>query len=198
MRAFALATALLIASACASAPSAPPLAAETESILIVPPIDETQGKAAGKLYAATLTRALVDRGYYVFPSSVVSPVLSRLKIDANTPGALGRLDRVFGADAVLTTRIREFGRAIHISCALVDARSGRTLWEGEVEADEAGELPVETMVEIANARAFAALPPGPHHPHYGKWLEERRNAAGDRPDGQPSSKKAASFRLRLP
>lgn len=196
MRAFALATALLIVSACASTPSAPPLAAKTESILIVPPIDETLGKAAAKQYASTLTRALVDRGYYVFPSSVVSPVLSRLKIDASTPDALSRLDRVFGADAVLTTRIREYGRAIHISCALVDARSGRTLWEGEVEADESGELPVETMVELANARAFAGLPPGPHHPQYGKWLEERRDAAGDRPDGQPSSKKVGSFRLR--
>ncbi|MFO0727954.1 MAG: DUF799 family lipoprotein [Myxococcota bacterium] len=161
-RAATLALVASLSLACASAPP-PKLAEGPRSILVVPPVDETRSTQAARIYGATLTRALVDRGYYVFPSSVVTPVLGRLKIDASTEGALERLEKVFGADAILVTRIRSFAPKMEVSCSLLEAHSGREIWHGEIAAEGAAESALESIALGANARAFANLPLGPQH-----------------------------------
>lgn len=152
----------VLSGACASAPLRTAGDGVPKAIMVAPPVTDSGAKDAGRLYAATLTRPLVEHGYYVFPSSVVSPVLSKLKIDAETPGALARLDGVFGADAILITHVSASPDAIEVSAKLVEVKSGRVLWEGAGSAQGAG--PMRDLAELANAGAFEDLPRGAHHP----------------------------------
>ena len=135
--------------------------------MVAPPVDDSGVADAAQIVGPTLTRPLVEHGYYVFPSSVVSPVLSRLKIDAQNPAAIARLDGVFGAEAILLTRIKAFRRAqgehqVEVALQLLEVKSGRVLWEGSGAASGDGEGvdPMRALAEAANQGAMAQLPRG--------------------------------------
>ncbi len=82
------------------------------SILVLPPVDDTMEVAASYAYLPTVTRPIVERGYYVFPVAVVD----RMMRENGLPGpaemhtiALAKIDEIFGADAVLYLTLSDWG-----------------------------------------------------------------------------------------
>jgi len=114
-----------------------------KSILVLPAINDSIEVGASAHWLPTISRALGERGYYVFPVAVVDAVLRQN--GAPTPADMAALPRerlreFFGADAVLLTRIREWGTSyqvvwstsqVVIECQLVDLHTGTMLWRGE-------------------------------------------------------------------
>lgn len=137
-----------LAAALAACASSPPhdysayLAHMPRAILVLPPINDSIDVNASSAFLATVTRPLAERGYYVFPVAVVDAYLRQngrpTPADMHTV-ELSKLREVFGADAVLYIRIKEWGTTYQLinsssrvvtECRLVDLQSGATLWAG--------------------------------------------------------------------
>jgi hypothetical protein len=118
------------------------------SILVLPPLNESPEVNASYAYMSTLTRPLVERGYYVFPVAVVDACMR--ENGCPTAGEMhqvppDRLRAVFGCDAVLYITLREWGNKyeilssvaeVSVKARLVDCVSGETIWEGTGRAAE--------------------------------------------------------------
>ena len=103
------------------------------SILVMPPINETNKVDAKEAVYATLYRPLVDRGYYVF-----SPLLSQELLQSESAddaerfidGTLKPFYQVYHADAVLFTIIKKWQKAPLLNNINVEMeyilRSGKT------------------------------------------------------------------------
>lgn len=116
------------------------------SVLVLPPLNESPEAAASDLYLPTVTRALAERGYYVFPIVVVDRMMKENGLP--TPGEmhqvpLTKLREVFGADAVLYLTVTDWGTSyrvlesrttVTVVGRLVDIASGTTLWQGQQTA----------------------------------------------------------------
>ena len=166
----ALAVALL--AACAAPPQEVDrtalLAHMPHSILVLPPLEETPVADAPEQYLGTITRPLVERGYYVFPVALVDLILKENGLP--TPGemhqvSLRKLGEVFGADAVLYVTLTDWGTSyevvgsqttVTIQARLVDVRTGVELWHGERTAvDDSGSGGQNSLVGmIAAAIAY--------------------------------------------
>jgi len=145
-----LRAALLAASALAGCSSPPEVRDRTaylehmpHSILVLPPLEETPVADAPYLWLGSITRPLVERGYYVFPVALVDAILKENGLP--TPGemhqvSLQKFGEVFGADAVLYVTLKEWGTSylvvssrttVSIQARLVDVRTGVEIWRGE-------------------------------------------------------------------
>ncbi len=118
------------------------------SILVLPPRNESTDVNAPYIFLSTITRPLVDRGYYVFPVAVIDDFMK----DNGLPTAyemhnvpLNKLYEVFAADAVLYVNIEEWGQkylvlssstVVKFGAQLVDSKSGEVLWTGQQYAVE--------------------------------------------------------------
>lgn len=144
----------LLAAACLLAACATPksydysafLAARPKSILVLPPLNEALDIKASPSLLAQSSLPLAEAGYYVFPVAVVEE--SFRSNGLALPGEIhavspAKLREIFGADAVLYLRIREYGTryavlssdtTVAASAKLVDLRNGATLWEGSARA----------------------------------------------------------------
>ena len=117
-----------------------------KSILVVAPLNETAAIEATDRFMSTITAAVAEQGYYVFPlvlvdqmfkeNGVVSPIEIR-QVSAS------KLYEIFGADALLNISIRSWGTSysvIHSSTEvtldyqLIDLASGELLWSGSGRA----------------------------------------------------------------
>ncbi len=144
-RAFALAvlgTTLPLCSCAAPYDYGPYLEHMPKSILVLPPLNESPDVNAPYSYLSTVTRPLAERGYYVFPVSVVDAFLKENGLP--TPGEMHQvpLDRVrdlIGADAVLYLKIDQYGTTyqifnsqtiVEVEGRLVDVNTGTTIWSG--------------------------------------------------------------------
>lgn|SRR5574344_408553 len=83
------------------------------SIMIMPPINETDEKSAKESLYATLTQTIAESGYYVFPTILISDMLKKNKrYDSekiiNTK--LNDFNTQFGADVLLFTIIKRWER----------------------------------------------------------------------------------------
>ncbi len=143
--AWALAGAVLLGAACASAePYDYTLFREhwPRSLLVLPPLDNTLEVDAAYAYLSTVTRPLAEQGYYVFPAAVVDRMLrdNGLPTPAEMHGvSLARIDEVFGADAVLYITLQDWGTAyavldsstvVSAEARLVDVKTGQEIWRG--------------------------------------------------------------------
>ena len=111
-----------------------------KSILILPPMNETSEIKATNAFLATVSAPLAEKGYYVFPVTLVDKKLKNNGV--TTAGdmhrvALDKLREVFGADAVLYITIRDWATKymvidsyteVDIHYRLVDLRTGQELW----------------------------------------------------------------------
>ncbi len=139
----------LIGFACQAAPKfdySTYLEHQPRSILVLPPLDETLEVNASYGSLSTLTRPLVERGFYVFPVALVDAVLRQNGLP--TPGEmhqvpLSKLREVFDPDAVLYVTVSNWGTsyqvinsqsAVTLRGVLVDASTGTELWHGEQTA----------------------------------------------------------------
>ncbi len=134
----------LLLFGCASAPPKPSFAQfRTEnprSILVVPAVNKSVDVDAPDYFLATISKALAERGFYVFPVNMVRSVLADDGLnDANLvhSGDPRRLGELFGADAVMYISIERWDAryvilsttvTVDLKYTLKSARTGQELW----------------------------------------------------------------------
>jgi hypothetical protein len=164
---------------------------EPRSILILPPVNKSNSAEALAAFELTLTRPLVEQGYYVFPMLATNVLLQQSGLalgsaDTNRSVALKNLT---GADAFLYVTITEWTRINSIILSpsvqlaaeyrLVDAVSGEDLWratarnEINVQKSTGGpvvvvitdyRIPARSLTRQAITAPQTGLPYGPYHP----------------------------------
>ncbi|WDZ50568.1 DUF799 family lipoprotein [Acinetobacter vivianii] len=117
-----------------------------KSILVLPPVNDSPDVKATYSYWPTVVTPVAEAGYYVFPISVVD---SMFKENGVTNGhdaqsiSPQKLQDIFGADAALYIRIKEYGSkyqvfqsvaTVSVEAKLVDLKTNQTIWTGEKKA----------------------------------------------------------------
>jgi hypothetical protein len=114
------------------------------SILVLPPLNESVDANAPYSYLTTISRPLAERGYYVYPVSLIDAFMKDNGLP--TPGemhavSLHKLGEIIGPDAVLYVTIEEFAQkyivlssntTVVARARLVDVDSGTEIWDGKV------------------------------------------------------------------
>ena len=132
-------------------------ASKPRSIVIIPPNNNSIEVNAPYIYLSTLTQPLAEKGYYVFPVSVIDHFLKENGLP--TPAEMNSipLDKIgehIGADAVLYITIDQWGQKFQVTRSantvsaklkLVDVKSGEILWHStafsqQVSGDGGGGL----------------------------------------------------------
>ncbi|ENV35160.1 DUF799 domain-containing protein [Acinetobacter gerneri] len=114
-----------------------------KSILILPPLNDSPDVKATYSYWPTVVIPVAEAGYYVFPLSIVDNMFKENGI-SNAHDAQDippqKLQEIFGADAALYIRIKEYGSKYQViqsvssvaaEAKLVDLKSGEVLWTGD-------------------------------------------------------------------
>jgi len=119
------------------------------SILVIPPNNQTVEVNAPYVFLSTITQPLAEKGYYVYPVSVIDNFMKENGLP--TPAEmnavpLDKLTEIIGPDAVLYTEILEWGQkyqllssksVVSAKMKLVDAKTGVLLWNGFAYAEQA-------------------------------------------------------------
>lgn len=115
-------------------------------ILVLPPENETTDVEATNSLLSQMTMPLAEAGYYVVPVAVMDETFRQngLTVPADIQAtAPAKLREIFGADAVLYSKITQFGTVYHVvdsatvvtaSAKLVDLKTGDVLWQGSASA----------------------------------------------------------------
>ena len=115
------------------------------SILVLPPINESEEPDATYSVLSSVTRPLVNAGYYVFPVAIVDAFLKQNGLPTPYEMHAARIDKtyeVLGAEAILYLRIEKYGQyynvidsktQVEVKGKMVDTRSGEVLWEGKAK-----------------------------------------------------------------
>ncbi|SAK59495.1 lipoprotein [Caballeronia calidae] len=117
------------------------------SILVLPPINDTNEVDATYGMLSQMTMPLAEGGYYVVPVAEMEETFRHNGL--TTPNdiqgvAPDKLRSIFGADAALYTKITKYGSSYRVlatttevaaEARLVDLRSGETLWKGSAKAN---------------------------------------------------------------
>lgn len=123
------------------------MAPQVRSILVLPPVNQTNNRQAFDMVLSQVTEPLAEKGYYVLPVAVTTEMLRQNGVlDAEVAQKLpiARLREIFGADAALYLTITEFGKVykgpetgniITINALLTDLATGSPLWQGRTTAD---------------------------------------------------------------
>lgn len=120
--------------------------AAPRSILVIPPMNNSIEVNAPYTYLSTITVPLAEKGYYVFPVSVIDTFLKQNGLP--TPAEMNTipLDKVkehIGADAVLYVTLDDWGQKYQVlssntvvtgSVKLVSTTTGDTLWDSPIHA----------------------------------------------------------------
>ena len=171
--------------------------AEKPFTVVVPPVrNETADAEAPRFFLATITKPLVDRGYYVIPVEATADILAAEGLADG--GALAEVapTRFFdylGADAVLYVTLLSWDTTYAVLVSqvrltmhyqLVSTHSGSVLWETThtqvVQSDTGGGLLAAAinaaltaattdyvpMAMQANQMACSTLPAGPYHAQF--------------------------------
>ncbi len=121
---------------------------QPKSILVLPPLNQTNDVNAGYSVLTTTTRPLAELGYYVFPVVVVDQFLKENGMPTAAEmhqAPLQKLHEVFGADAVLYITVDKYGTKYHVISSntiveahakLVDCATGTLLWDGKVSLNQ--------------------------------------------------------------
>lgn len=130
------------------------------SILVLPPVNDTNEVLAPYSVLTTVTRPLSELGYYVVPVVMADHFMKEngLALPAEMHEApLEKLQSVFGVDAVLYLTVERYGSKyqvlasntfVTVRASLVDARTGVELWEHRTETVYAGSAGlIEALVE---------------------------------------------------
>lgn len=139
---YALLAVSVLLAACASPvyDYGPYLGHMPRSILVLPPINDSQDVNATYGWLSTVTLPLAERGYYVYPVAVIDELLKQngMPTAMDMQGVpLDKVKEIIGADAVLYTRIREWGTSyqlinsqtsVLVDCHLVDVETGTEIW----------------------------------------------------------------------
>ncbi|WP_027821105.1 DUF799 domain-containing protein [Paraburkholderia bannensis] len=121
--------------------------ARPRSILVLPPDNQTTDVNASNSMLSQMTMPLAEAGYYVIPVAVMEETFKQNGLTTagdiqQTPPA--KLREIFGADAVVYSKITQFGTQYRVlasatvvtaSAKLVDLKSGDVLWQGAATAN---------------------------------------------------------------
>ena len=134
------------------------------SIVVMPPINQTQHVEAKDYFYTTLYAPLCEKGYYVFsPLLTMEMFQSESAYDAEQfiEGDLSQFRNVLGADAAMFTIIKDWRRnniggkiTVNIEYRLRSTKTGRTLYERE------GNITLDTSVssdDDSNSTGLAGL-----------------------------------------
>lgn len=116
------------------------------SILVIPPMNNSIEVNAPYSYLSTITQPLAEKGYYVFPVSVIDTFLKENGLP--TPAEMNsipleKIDEVIGADAVLYVNIDDWGQKYNVLSSvtvvkgqvkLVSVKTGELLWDAPIFA----------------------------------------------------------------
>ncbi len=114
-----------------------------QSILVLPPANESTEVMAPYIYLSTITRPLAERGYYVFPVAVIDALMKENGVPTPEEMAMVPLDKIqeiIKPDTVLYMTVVEWGTkyqvldsvtVVHVRGRLVDTDTGIVLWDGE-------------------------------------------------------------------
>lgn len=120
--------------------------AAPRSILVLPPMNSSVEVNAPYSYLSTISQPLAEKGYYVFPVSVIDIFLKEngLPTPAEMNGiALDKIDEIIGADAVLYVDIKDWGQKFQVLSSitvvqghikLVSVKTGELLWDSVISA----------------------------------------------------------------
>ena len=120
--------------------------AAPRSILVLPPMNSSVEVNAPYSYLSTISQPLAEKGYYVFPVSVIDTFLKENGLP--TPAEmneipLDKIDEVIGADAVLYVDIKDWGQKFQVLSSvtvveghvkLVSVKTGELLWDAPIRA----------------------------------------------------------------
>ncbi|ARK40500.1 DUF799 domain-containing protein [Burkholderia pseudomallei] len=137
-------------SACAQPAKRPDYTAfknsKPRSILVLPPMNETNDVTATYGMLSQMTLPLAESGYYVVPVAVMDETFKQngltnaAEIQGTSPA---KLREIFGADAALYSKVTKYGSVYQVidsttvvaaSAKLVDLKSGDVLWQGDGRA----------------------------------------------------------------
>lgn len=118
--------------------------AAPRSILVIPPLNNSVEVNASYTYLSTISVPLAEKGYYVFPVSVIDTFLKQNGLP--TPAEMNTipLDKIkehIGADAVLYVTLDDWGQKYQVlssdtvvrgAVKLVSTASGETLWDSPI------------------------------------------------------------------
>lgn len=117
-----------------------------KSILVIAPLNETATVEASDRFMSTISTAVAERGYYVFPLVLVDQMLkengvvSPIEMRQVSPA---KLYEIFGADALLDITIVNWGTSysvinstteVALDYQLFDLGSGELIWSGSGRA----------------------------------------------------------------
>ncbi len=116
------------------------------SILVIPPNNNSLDVNAPYTLISSISRPLAEKGYYVFPVSVVDTLFKENGLpttaEMNTI-PLNKIREIINPDAILYIDIKRWGQEYQIISSqsivssdwrLIDASNGQILWNGRAEA----------------------------------------------------------------
>jgi hypothetical protein len=120
---------------------------QPRSVLILPPVHDTNDTAAGYSLLSQMTLPVAEAGYYVVPVAVMEETFRQNGL--TTPNdiqavSMDKLREYFGADAVIYPKVTKYGSVYQVvdsttivsaSAKMVDLRTGDTLWVGSASAN---------------------------------------------------------------
>ncbi len=131
------------------------------SIVVMPPINQTNFVEAKDYFYTTMYIPLAEKGYYVYsPYLTMEMFQSESAYDSEMflESDLGTFQRVLGADAAMFTIIKSWKRnnlggkiTVGVEYILRSTRTGETLYQRE------GLISVDTSVNSGGSGVFAAL-----------------------------------------
>ncbi|WP_139853016.1 DUF799 domain-containing protein [Acinetobacter pullicarnis] len=122
-----------------------------KSILVLPPINDSPDVKATYSYWPTVTVPVAEAGYYVFPMALVDNMFRENGVTNGADAqsiAPQKLHEIFGADAGLYIRIKDYGSkyqiiqsvaTVAVEAKLVDLRTGELLWSGEKKISQSSD-----------------------------------------------------------
>ncbi len=123
--------------------------AKPQSILVMPPLNQTPEVTAQAGVLSRATLPLAESGYYVLPVAVTEETFRQNGIISAQDAQelpVAKLREIFGADAALYLDVRQYGSVyaviksetkVTLTARLVDLRTGDQLWTGEATASSA-------------------------------------------------------------
>lgn len=135
------------------------------TIVVMPPINETNAAEAKDFFYTTMATPLIDKGYYVYsPYLVMDMFQSEGAYDSEMfiDGDLSQFRDVLGCDAVMFTRIKKWSKkalggtiTVDVEYILKSTNTGEILYqrEGEIKLDTSvnsgGSSPLGSLVNLA-------------------------------------------------
>ncbi|AOA59396.1 DUF799 domain-containing protein [Acinetobacter larvae] len=120
------------------------------SILVLPPVNDSPDVKASYTVWSTVSVPVANAGYYVFPMAVVDRMFQEngvhLPAEAQSIDP-AKLQQIFGADAALYIRIKDYGASyqviqsvvkVAVEAKLVDLKTGTVLWQGKKSVTDTG------------------------------------------------------------